>query len=150
MIQRVNRNRCQYCRLKKCIAVGMSRDGEFNQIFDAFHTQKVIDKTIRKWRNFSSKKTSASKKNRLINSEKKEKEKNCITTRTCPWDSSMTRAVCVELHRLCARLCNEFGYDEEGENVVEGGSECRSLRENWESETVWWRLRRGWKFFINF
>merc|ERR1719412_2807779 len=25
-IQRVNRNRCQYCRLKKCIAAGMSRD----------------------------------------------------------------------------------------------------------------------------
>merc|ERR1719278_797645 len=25
-IQRINRNRCQYCRLKKCMAAGMSRD----------------------------------------------------------------------------------------------------------------------------
>ena len=28
-ILRINRNRCQYCRLKKCIAAGMSRDGKF-------------------------------------------------------------------------------------------------------------------------
>ena len=30
-IQRINRNRCQYCRLKKCMAAGMSRDGEYSQ-----------------------------------------------------------------------------------------------------------------------
>lgn len=27
-IDRVNRNRCQYCRLQKCLALGMSRDGQ--------------------------------------------------------------------------------------------------------------------------
>lgn len=27
VVDRVNRNRCQYCRLQKCLALGMSRDG---------------------------------------------------------------------------------------------------------------------------
>lgn len=30
-IDRASRNRCQHCRLQKCLALGMSRDGEAKQ-----------------------------------------------------------------------------------------------------------------------
>ena len=47
------RNRCQYCRLKKCIAAGMSRDGEYPtqsdnpRHSDQFSQTVKIDKTTR-------------------------------------------------------------------------------------------------------
>ncbi len=42
LIDRTNRNRCQHCRLQKCLALGMSRDGESNL------TQERI--SYRKWK----------------------------------------------------------------------------------------------------
>ena len=36
VVDRVNRNRCQSCRLQKCLALGMSRDGKQLLIFLGF------------------------------------------------------------------------------------------------------------------
>lgn len=36
VVDRVNRNRCQYCRLQKCLRLGMSRDGECFRPFVTF------------------------------------------------------------------------------------------------------------------
>uniref|UniRef100_A0A182MHT9 Probable nuclear hormone receptor HR3 n=1 Tax=Anopheles culicifacies TaxID=139723 RepID=A0A182MHT9_9DIPT len=32
VVDRVNRNRCQYCRLQKCLKLGMSRDGKYERL----------------------------------------------------------------------------------------------------------------------
>lgn len=39
LIDRTNRNRCQHCRLQKCLALGMSRDGEVQSKHDRNKTR---------------------------------------------------------------------------------------------------------------
>ena len=46
VVDRVNRNRCQFCRLQKCMALGMSRDGEL--------TNQVLTRTVTHPRSSSS------------------------------------------------------------------------------------------------
>ena len=46
VVDRVNRNRCQFCRLQKCMALGMSRDGE--------STNQVLTRTVTHPRSSSS------------------------------------------------------------------------------------------------
>lgn len=49
-IIRINRNRCQQCRFKKCLSVGMSRDGEaaprplftFRPASDSISLQRMV------------------------------------------------------------------------------------------------------------
>ena len=43
VIDRVNRNRCQYCRLQKCLTLGMSRDGEWWRHSDALYVSDGTD-----------------------------------------------------------------------------------------------------------
>ena len=38
VVDRVNRNRCQSCRLQKCLALGMSRDGKSSFTHKSFKT----------------------------------------------------------------------------------------------------------------
>ncbi|ESN90823.1 hypothetical protein HELRODRAFT_90741 [Helobdella robusta] len=46
-VMRLNRNRCQYCRFKKCIAVGMSRDCELLKINNLFYLFLLLFKKLK-------------------------------------------------------------------------------------------------------
>lgn len=47
LVIRLNRNRCQYCRFKKCLAVGMSRDCKYIPSITAkFNFEKLCDISI--------------------------------------------------------------------------------------------------------
>lgn len=43
LIDRTNRNRCQHCRLQKCLALGMSRDGEAHYTHIYIYTQIIMN-----------------------------------------------------------------------------------------------------------
>lgn len=45
VVDRVNRNRCQYCRLQKCLRLGMSRDGKQFYVQKMFSHIKIKHKT---------------------------------------------------------------------------------------------------------
>lgn len=47
LIDRTNRNRCQHCRLQKCLALGMSRDGEVHYTPIYIYTQIIMNSCVR-------------------------------------------------------------------------------------------------------
>ena len=47
VVDRVNRNRCQFCRLQKCLSLGMSRDGKKETQTWAQKTKRTLTNDIR-------------------------------------------------------------------------------------------------------
>lgn len=46
VVDRVNRNRCQYCRLQKCLRLGMSRDGEYTKCTHSYNIFRFCKNVI--------------------------------------------------------------------------------------------------------